>query len=203
MIPAMSDSVNAIAQKASEGFLDKALLALLPGALTALVAWLTSLAVSSRRASELDMLLRRIQLVEHLQKLQGENDAPLRMELETEVHDIVAALADLRKIDVGHHPSTDVSAKRSGWREWIIAYKQASVKASVYKLVFYVSSGIGLIATLGVLALAADQTEVVDDRLQTAFFGLVGGAVYLAIGLAFRAAAVRDYRKRVQTRGNR
>ena len=194
MIPAPPDSVNAIA-KLSEGFGGKAVLQLLPGALASLVAWVTSRAVSSRRASELDMLLRRIQLVEHAQKIQGENDTALRAELDSELHDIVAALAELRKANVARHPSAGVSATRSRWQEWLIAYKQASVKGTLYKFAFYASC---LFAVFGFLVpTTVNESDV--GTLEAFSVALLSGGFYLVIGLAFRSAAVRDYRKRVQT----
>ena len=161
-----------------------------------LVAWLTSLRTTSRRSSELDFLLRRIDLVERVQKAQGQSDATNRQVLDAELQDI---FADLTLLRVGVHPSGTIPSPHSGWRSWFLAYKQSSRKGSVYKALFYLFVAIG---TIGGIGLFLSPWDPEPSHSEQGVIRCLGVAVYLFIGLAFRYTAVRDYHKTAQKRSS-
>jgi hypothetical protein len=178
----------------------KSVIVLVPAVTAPLVAWLTSLRTTSRRSSELDFLLRRIDLVERVQKVQGQSDATNRLVLDAELQDI---FADLTLLRVGVHPSGTIPSPHSGWRGWFLAYKQSSRKGAVYKALFYLFVAIGIIGGIGLLIPPVWDTDPsAPSHFEQGVIGFLGVAVYLFIGLAFRYAAVRDYHKTAQKRSS-
>lgn len=80
------------------------------------------------------------------------------------------------------------------WRSWLLAYKQVSIKGTVYKVLFY------FLLTISVLGIIGKLTEGSGSADIGSF--LLGLGIFVTIALAFRAAAVRDYRKRLKKRSN-
>ena len=89
----------------SDPFWMKTIFIMLPAVIAPLLAWLASLRATSRRSSELDFLLRRIELVERVQKVQGGTEVANRPALDAELRDIVSDLTDLRVGVLTLHPS--------------------------------------------------------------------------------------------------
>ena len=122
----------------SDPFWMKTIFIMLPAVIAPLLAWLASLRATSRRSSELDFLLRRIELVERVQKVQGGTEVANRPALDAELRDIVSDLTDLRVGVLTLHPSATLPNPQSAWRRWFLAYKQSSRKGSAYKALFYI-----------------------------------------------------------------
>lgn len=76
-----------------------------PAVVTPIVAWLFSFRADARRSSELEAVLRRLELVERLQKVYGagESRAPYRDVLDAELRGILADLGELRVPEVPAH----------------------------------------------------------------------------------------------------
>lgn len=74
-----------------------------------------------------------------------------------------------------------LAAPRGRWRSWLLAYKQASTKGTVYQALFYFFLAIGVLDVIFGLAFLG----------RFSFFAVIAAA----IAFAFRAAAARDYRK--------
>jgi hypothetical protein len=184
----------------SDPFWMRALLIMVPAVIAPLLAWLTSLRATSRRSSELDFLLRRIELVDRVQKAQGEAGAPNRSALDAELQDILADLTNLRVGPTRPHPSDTIANPHSGWRSWFLAYKQLSRKGTAYKALFYGFIGFVTLGAIGLLASGLDTGPSAPSASDQVLFGVVGVAVYLAIGLAFRYAAIREYHRSTEKR---
>jgi hypothetical protein len=181
----------------SDPFWMRALFIMLPAVIAPLIAWLTSTRATSRRSSELDFLLRRIELVERVQKIQGQTTTGSTRVLTAEVQDIVEDLTNLRLGTTLHAP-TMVQDQPSRWRRWILAYDQPSRKGSVYKLFFYILVVFGILGGIGTLTSGLDTSPGAPGMLEQTVIRVLGVSVYLGIGLAFRYAAIREYHKRMQ-----
>lgn len=130
-------------------------------------------------------MLRRLELVERLQRVYGagEGRAPYREVLEAELRGILAELGELRVPEIPAHVLARRTESLPRWRYWLIAYKQACVKGAIYQALFYIFAAFGVLGGLG----GATESWSV---------GLALLGFYLGIGLIFRAAAVRDFRKK-------
>ena len=181
----------------SDPFWMRAVFIMLPAVIAPLIAWLTSLRTASRRSSELDFLLRRIELVERVQKIQG--DTSSTQVLTAEVQDIVADLTNLR-LGSTIHTSSMIQNQPSRWRRWFLAFDQPSRKGGVYKLLFYVFTAFGILGAIGMLSSGFDTGPEAPSMFEQTALRVVGVSVYLAIGLAFRYAAIREYHRREQKR---
>jgi len=182
----------------TDPFWTRAVLIMLPAALTPVFAWLSSLRTAARRSAELDALLRRLELVERVQKLYGvgERQGAYREVLDAELRDILADLSRLRGPEAPAHVLASRTENLPRWRSWFLAYKQASVKGALYKALFYVSLAFAVLGGIGLMTSASDRASGLGAT-DTVILGFLGGGFYVAIGLAFRAAALRDYRKRL------
>lgn len=180
----------------TESFWIKAVLIMLPAALTPIFAWLSSLRAASRRSSELDELLRRTELVERAQKLYGvgESQVAYREVLDAELRDILADLGRLRGPEVPLHALGRHMESLPRWRHWLLAYKQASITGAVYKTLFYVFLALGVLGGIG----AMTSPEIRASSPDWVVVAFLGGGFYVTIGLVFRAFAVREYRKRLR-----
>lgn len=78
------------------------------------------------------------------------------------------------------------------WRSWLLAYKQASIKGAVYKAIFYFLLSFSVLGIIGKFTDGSGSGDIGSF--------LLGLGIFVAIALAFRAAAVRDYRKRLKKR---
>ncbi len=96
--------------------------------------------------------------------------------------------AALRGPEITIRPAGQSMESLPRWRSWLLAYKQASIKGAVYKALFYFFLAI---MVLGGIGLAGHPAKSEDNTI-------VGFIAIAAIALAFRAAAARDYRKRLQ-----
>src|SRR5258706_4008395 len=175
----------------------RALFIMIPAVIAPLIAWLTSTRATSRRSSELDFLLRRIELVERVQKIQGQTTTGSTQALTAEVQDIAEDLTNLR-LGTTLHASTMVQDQPSRWRRWILAYDQPSRKGSVYKLFFYIFVVFGILGGIGSLTSGLDTGPGAPGMLEQTVVSVLGVCVYLGLGLAFRYAAIREYHKRMQ-----
>jgi hypothetical protein len=176
------------------------LIFILPALIAPLLAWLSSLRATSRRSSELDFLLRRIELVERVQKVQSGTEATNQSVLDAELRDILADLTDLRVGAGTPHPSGAASNPQSPWRRWFLAYKQSSRKGSAYKALFYVFIAFVALGGIGMYSSGLDKGPSAPSASDQILYGVLGVAVYLVIGLAFRYAAVREYHRNAQKR---
>ncbi len=109
--------------------------------------------------------------------------------LSREVDDIVGDLEALRLRDVISIAKPD--EERSRFASIFLLYSQASRKARFYKFLFYIFAGVGVLALVGAL-------ESYWNDADDSFVILTGALFYVGVGLALRAAAVRDYRHRAE-----
>ncbi len=175
----------------------RVLLIILPAAVTPIITWLFSLHAASRRSSELEAIVRRVEVVERVQNLQSQVGSPesYRQLLDAELRDILTDLAELRGPQTRpsslEHEGTTVSR----WRAWLLVYEQASWKGSLYKVLFYVFMFSAVAGGAGLASVGSDPSFGPVERI---IIPLVGAGFYVVIALAFRAGAVRDFRKRMQ-----
>ncbi len=175
----------------------RVLLIILPAAVTPIITWLFSLRAASRRSSELDAIARRVEVVERIRNLQSQAGSPetYRQLLDAELHDILTDLAELRGPQTRpsslEHEGTTVSK----WRSWFLGYEQASWKGSLYKVLFYLFMFLAIAGAAGLASVGSDPSFGYAGRIVLPF---VGAGFYVVIALAFRAGAVRDFRKRMQ-----
>lgn len=173
----------------------QALIPLLPAVLAPAVGWFLSQRGVARRIKEFEHLLKRMELVERLRSLReykGQTKSQFRETLDAEVSNIVAGLAELREAE---HPVhiTAVEVK-SRWRRFLLLYKQASLKGAIYKGLFYTFL---LFSVTVIITFAIIPWE--GGMIANQVFSLIfGGVFYLIPSLLFRAAAVRDYRRRLK-----
>ncbi len=173
----------------------QALLPLLPAVLAPAVGWFLSQRGVARRIKEFEHLLKRMELVERLRSLQeykGQTKSQFRETLDAEVSNIVAGLAELREAE---HPIhiTAVEVKPR-WRRFLLLYKQASLKGAIYKGLFYTFLLFSVMTAVSFATLTSLEV-VVASRI---FYSIFAGVFYLIPSLLFRAAAVRDYRRRLK-----
>ena len=83
------------------------------------------------------------------------------------------------------------------WRRWFLLYEQASLKGSTYKVLFYIFLMFSVTVVIPLSSVASEPTFALGPA-ERILFALLGAGFYLLIALGFRAAAVRDYRKRLQ-----
>ena len=165
-----------------------AVIAMVPGLLVPLIAWFLSQRGISRRAKKFESLLTRMELVEKLRQIQGQtSDSKSKLVgiLDMEVDDILNDLESSREIQVPL--TTTPPQKVTGWRRFLLLYEQVSLKGKAYKWLFYFFSLFVVVGSFGIVS----EGYTVQDSI----WGLLGLAIYLAIGLAFRVAAVRDYER--------
>ena len=184
----------------SDPFWMKTIFIMLPAVIAPLLAWLASLRATSRRSSELDFLLRRIELVERVQKVQGGTEVANRPALDAELRDIVSDLTDLRVGVLTLHPSATLPSPQSAWRRWFLVYKQSSRKGSAYKALFYIFIAFVALGAAGMVSSGLDRSPSAPSAREQIVYGVLGVAVYLLIGLAFRHAAIREYHRSTQKR---
>lgn len=135
----------------------------------------------ARKAREVEVIEKRVQVIERLlsldQQLSEDKRNILQDELADIVHDIVAERAEERSV-IG----TDAS-KLPRWKRYLLFYSQPTLKASVYRGFYW------LFLFFVLIMLIFPFIEETKEPLPVAIFG---GLFYLAIGLTFRAAAVRQ-----------
>lgn len=160
-----------------------------------LIAWFLDQRGVARRTKEFDTLLKRTELVEKLQALKKENgtkNADIDITLEDELCDILSDLDSLREIE--RPPHIKPIEERTWFRQALLLYKQSSIKGALYKSFFYIFSFLGIFGSFSAVFLAPELTA---QRPSDFIAILIGMAFYLGIGLLFRAAAIRDYKRRL------
>jgi len=159
-------------------------LATLPVTLAPLVAWLLAQRKETRRKSAVEELHTRAQLVEKLRTLRTNLPPDPSDSLVREVGDIMADLEGLRTTEAARAVALSQSSRLA---TLFLLYRQKSRKAAVYRALFYIFVGFGILGLFGGLA---DQSSAASEER---YYLLLGVALYIGVGLAFRAAAVRDY----------
>lgn len=139
----------------------------------------------ARRASELEALGRRLELVEKLRTLRLVLPKDVADPLFREVDDIIGDLEAIRLREVTAIAHSD--RPRSRLASLLLLYPQASRKGGIYRAIFYLFVGLGVVGLLGGM-LEWSSTKSEDHRAL-----VLGAFIYFLVGLAFRAAAVRDY----------
>lgn len=157
--------------------------AALPVILAPLTAWILAQRREVRRNAELEHLKLRVDLVEKLRHLHADTTTDPTDPLAREAADILADLEALLAHDTISAPALPGISRIAGV---FLLYKQRSRKASVYRGLFYFFALIGLIGFL------ASLTEVTPKTPGEWFARILGAVVYIGVGVAFRASAVRD-----------
>jgi hypothetical protein len=188
-----------LVSSASESVWFKAVGSVLPLVVTPIVTWLFSLRAASRRSAELDWLVRRVEVVERVDNLQRLAGSPgtYRQLVDAELKDVLEDLAALRAQQTAASSLAGGTEKFGKWRRWFLTYEQASMKGSVYKVLFYIFLAFSVTVVIPLSSVASDPTLALGHA-ERVLFALLGAGFYLVLALSFRAAAVRDYRKRLQ-----
>lgn len=137
-----------------------------------------------------------MELVDKLRQAQKQiSDPKTRLVeiLDREVRDILDDLESTQEklVPVSTIPIYEIAR----WKQFLLLYKQASLKGKIYKVGFY---GIlffvvnGVIRMIGHLRILVDEPQFSSETFQINLLGIV---VFGGIGLAYRAAAVREYRR--------
>lgn len=161
--------------------------------LVPLVAWFLEQRGVARRTKEFEALLKRTELVDKLQSLyktQSQTDNGGQKALDAEVQDILGDLAALRQFEQSVHLE---AVDRPLLRRTLLLYKQASIKRTIYQVLFYIFGILAIFAGIGAY-LTPPEEQPVSDILFIIFAVLF----YLGIAFLFRWAAVRDYRKKLE-----
>ena len=176
------------------------IIAIVPGLLAPAIAWFLSQHGESTRAKKFESLLTRLELVEKLRQVSEQGtDSKDRLvkSLDKEIGDILGDLESLREIRAPL--KTTPARKVARWRQYLLAYEQASRKGKFYKGLFYVFVFIAGFGGWGFvlerISQPMDLERISQPMDEVWVFGLIGVVFYLAVGLGFRSAAVRDYER--------
>lgn len=169
----------------------KEILVAVIGAVSALLAPLLSSFLqrsgNAQKAKELEVVEKQVQIIERLLTLEKYLSDERRKLLQTELADLAREVVAERVRE--RSPSATVVDRLPMWRRWFLAYEQPTMRASVYRGFFWFFLVIGVLGgTLGTMG--SLQTGGADWP-----FAVIGGLFYLAIGLAFYFAALRQQKQ--------
>ena len=162
-----------------------AIITAVAGLLSTVVGWFLNQQGVSRQTKQLEALMARIDLIE---KLSDSRAIPAQFDNDIEklkVREMRAVLAGIEALSETERARIAIpGAEMSRWKRATLTYDQISLKGRVYKGLFYAFTFFAVIGTAAALSVATPVEWV---------FALIGGALYLMIGLIFRRAAVRTY----------
>jgi len=147
------------------------------------------------KAKELDVIEKRVQLIERLLALEGQLSAERRSALQQELAEIARDLVAERSRE--RAAGATAVDQFSAWRRVLLVYEQPTMKASVYRGFFWFFLGLGVLVVLsswmiGVESGSGHPEGGVGTSAVIAFSGLL---LYGGIGAIFRSAALRQHRR--------
>lgn len=159
------------------------------GAIPALLAPLISSSLQrqgfARKAKEVEVVEKRVQIIERLLTLEKHLSDERRKLLQIELADIAQDLVAER---VRERASGGTVVERLPMlRRALLVYEQPTMKASVYRGFFWLFLSLGLLGGLFSSFLKYGDADWP--------FAIIGGLFYIAIGLSFRAAALRQHKR--------
>ncbi|UCH63543.1 MAG: hypothetical protein JSU77_03610 [Fidelibacterota bacterium] len=190
------------------------LAAMVPAISAPFIAWFLSQRGVSRQSKEFEWLLNRTELVERLRAFIEHRDEVGKKNvieaLNAEVDDILGDLSALRESERERERLARIATTERipRWRHFLLLYEQASLSASIYRVLFYLF----LIWTMLIGAVMIDELVTIWDsralltpdpsfsfdfnnRILTMIIMM---GVNLTIGLLFRVAAVRTHKKKLK-----
>lgn len=161
------------------------------GAIPVLLAPLIGSSLQRRdlaeRAQEVEVLGKRVQLIERLLALDKHLSDERRKLLQVELADIAQdVVAERRKERAA---GGTVVERLSFVHRSLLLYELPTTRASVYRGFFWFFLSIGVVGGFSGALLPSKSGD--SDWP----FALIGGLLYIAIGLAFRGAAVRQHKR--------
>lgn len=160
------------------------------GLLTTALGWLLNQMGLARQAKELEILKSRLEVIEKLSELKEtsevlQNDIEKQRKLE-----IRAVLAEISEFtEIANTRASSSNDKINWWNKIILGYSQISLKGRIYKGLFRAFAILALLVWLSITSILNDEYEGSNLWITV----LVGGIIYLMIGLGFRRAAIRTY----------
>src|SRR5262245_23642275 len=150
--------------------------------LAALINYLSQHVGLARKTNEIEVVVKRVQLIEELLKLDlsDETRNPLKNELTYTAKHLIAERARER---------TAIDTDFEGLpilRRALLVYQQPTLRASVYRGLFWLFLSISVWVCLSVLVVVLSIGSPVWP------IALFGGVVYFAISLVFRALAIHQ-----------
>lgn len=168
------------------------IIAAVAGLLTTALGWLLNQMGLARQAKELEVLKSRLEVIEKLSDLQ-DTTTTLKSEIEKrrrmEIRAVLAEISDFT--DIAQSRASTSKDKISWWNRIILGYNQISLKGRIYKGLFYAFTGFALLVWLSITRIENIEGETSGLWVTV----LIGGIIYLLIGLAFRRAAIRTYKR--------
>lgn len=142
-----------------------------------------------QKAKEVEMIEKRVQIIEKLlaleEHLPDERKNMLKVELADIAQDLVA-----ERVSVSVAGGAAVERLSFLGRAFLV-YEQPTLRASIYRGFFWFFLSVGLLAGLSTALLGIESGEMDWPVV------VIGASLYIVIGLFFRAAALRQ-RKRVK-----
>lgn len=156
-----------------------AIISAAPALLAPLLSWILQYRGVAQKIRELDVLEKRIQVIERLNgigdALPEESRRVLRAELAAITQDLIA---DRER---EHAAGSTIVSHLPNWRRLLLYYEQPTAKASIYRGCYW-------FCLFGALSMISVGFEG-DTLLGAAIPGMI---FYLFIGLLFRGAAMRQ-----------
>ena len=170
-----------------------AMIAAIPGLAAPLFSSLLQKRGLAQRTKEVEMLEKRVQVIERLlmleKHLSDERKKMLQIELADIVQDMVADR--VRERAAG---GTVVERLPMLHRVFLV-YQQPTTRASVYRGFFWVLISIGIFTPFSAIAVAFSE-EVTANDLPYLLIVYIGGSLfYVMLGLVFRSAALRQQKQ--------
>lgn len=143
----------------------------------------------AQKAKEVEMIEKRVQIIERLlaldEHLSDERKNLLKVELADIAQDLVA---ERSRVSVAGSMAVE---RLSFLSRTLLVYEQPTLRASVYRGFFWFFLSVGLLVAL-VAPFADMQSENTDMNWPFAVFGAL---FYVVIGLLFRSAALRQHKR--------
>ena len=170
-----------------------AIIAATPGLVGIIVSWILQHQESARSVKQIDTLYKRVQVIERLLTLEKHLTDERRDILITELAEIAEDLVTERVKERTAGAKTLELMPRL--RRWLLLYDQPTWKASLYRAFYWIFTffigGMGSFVTFSM--------PIADwDRPFLVFFPIL---FYVAIGIIFRSAAVRQQKQAQETAG--
>ncbi len=164
-----------------------ALIGAVPAMLAPLISSFMQRRGFAQKAREVEVAEKRVQIIERLLSLEEHLSEKSKKLLQTELADIAKDFVEER---IRERSAVETVVESLPIRRrWLLAYEQPTLRASVYRGFFWFFLAIGC---LGGISGIIVNLQYGDKDWP---FVMIGGLFYIAIGLAFRTAALRQQKR--------
>jgi len=172
-----------------------AIIATIPAVLAPLASFWLQRQGFTYKAKELDVIEKRVQLIERLLALEGQLSAERRSALQQELADIARDLVAERSRE--RTAGATAVEQFSAWRRLLLAYEQPTMKASVYRGFFWFFLGLSVLVVFSswTIGIESGDEQPGDGVWMSAGIALSGLVLYGGIGAIFRSAALRQHKQ--------